>query len=713
MIKSEEIEKACIKLKPLLGKDAINLWYTYLASDEDDRKDLECEIEILNEKLLTRESLEKKPVFLPPPKVKDSKGSIYVGDTIYNDKTLHPVYLKPEDFTKQIGIFAVTGEGKTNLAYLLALQLLKKKHPFMVIDWKRSWRSLLSLRDTHPELEKLEVYTIGRKVSQFYWNPFRGPPGSDKDSWISAISDTLEKSHLSGQGVAYHFNRIYKNLFKGLTDDFYPNFFDGLKEVEKLKVTMRELKWKQTALRIFQSFTTGIAIKSLNSRNPVKLEDLLGKPVIFELDMEMPKPLRIFFSEILLKWIHLYRLGQGETDKLRHVLFLEEAHNVFTQTGYDKDTNVSLENIYREIRAFGQGLVSITQHPSTLPVYLLGNCHTQIFLGLQHADDINAANKSLFLKKDEETYLGELKVGECILKIKNRIDPCHVRSPLIPIKKGFITDNWLKNHKLSQLFRKYSLKPTEKINSSKENPSQSSINTPGYLKNQFKNGSHDATKHSPSKHKKYPVNNRKQKDKNNQPGAPNNFLIDINSFPFSSTTERYKRLNLNPNFGNKLKNQLIKQNYIRPCKITTAWGWITLYDFSKKARLQLRDLGHENKYAKEGIEHRYWKNEIAKVYKTKGFRVFVEEYYVNGKPDIIAIKYNKKIAIEIETGKSKMVYNVKKTLGAGFEKIICVGVNKYIREKLKKSLKEERIRSGRVIVVSAQELTDERKLFNF
>ncbi len=53
---------------------------------------------------------------------------------------------------KQIGIFAVTGEGKTNLAYLLALQLLKSRIPFIVIDWKRSWRSLLSLQDRFPEL---------------------------------------------------------------------------------------------------------------------------------------------------------------------------------------------------------------------------------------------------------------------------------------------------------------------------------------------------------------------------------------------------------------------------------------------------------------------------------------------------------------------------------------------------------------------------------
>jgi hypothetical protein len=47
---------------------------------------------------------------------------------------------------------------------------------------------------------------------------------------------------------------------------------------------------KQTAMRIFQSFTMGKASKVFNVRNAIKIEDLLDKPVILELDLEMPKP---------------------------------------------------------------------------------------------------------------------------------------------------------------------------------------------------------------------------------------------------------------------------------------------------------------------------------------------------------------------------------------------------------------------------------------
>ena len=37
--------------------------------------------------------------------------------------------------------------------------------------------------------------------------------------------------------------------------------------------------------------------------------------------------------------------------------------------------------------------------------------------------------------------------------------------------------------------------------------------------------------------------------------------------------------------------------------------------------------------------------------------VIVEQYYVNGRPDIIVMRDDKKIAVEIETGKSDFLKN--------------------------------------------------------
>ena len=666
MIKyQKDIRELCKKLKPVIGQQADTLWNMYLAEDERGRRDLALEIEIIAEKVLTKRPLENEKILLEPPAEKDCSGSFLLGDVSYNDKNLHPLFLRESDFLKQVGIFAVTGEGKTNLAYLLALQLLKQKTPFMVIDWKRSWRNLLSLKEQHPELKDVRIFTIGRDVLPFLWNPFRSPPGSNKHLWVGTISEALEKSHLSGLGVAYLFNKVFLKLLNQLGDNFYPNFFDGLKAIENRKAYQRELMWQQSALRIFQSFTVGSASKVFNVRNPVKLEDLLDKPVIFELDFEVPKPLRIFFSEIILRWIHLYRLAQGETEKLQHVLFLEEAHNLFSQTGYYKDTN-SIENVYREIRSFGQGIVTITQHPSLLPVYLLGNCHTQIYLGLQHEDDIRTARKALFLDYRQEPYLNMLKVGESIIKIKDRIDPCFVKTPLVPVQKGQITDDWLK------------------------------VNTPGYLPKKPDGNKANSRGSLPLDKDKKGLNGKYRKNSN---GHHHKLLVDIFENPFSSITERYKRLALNPKYGNEYKDRLISESFIKPRKIITGKGWILLFDLTAKAHAALRDAGYHPTNIREGIVHKFWKNKIAQFYQAAGFKVLVEEK-INGRPDIIVIKHDKKTAVEIETGASDIFGNIERGLKAGFDEVVCVATNRFVEDKIRLELENKKINDARLRLTS-------------
>jgi DNA helicase HerA-like ATPase len=341
----------------------------------------------------------------------------------------------------------VTGSGKTNAAQALLLGLLEKDIPFLVIDWKRSYRALRSL--DHPKVRGVRIFSVGRKTaSPFNWNPLRAPPGVHPKTWISVVAEALEKSHVSGPGVADIFIEMFDKKFDefGLYDappTKHPNFFDAAEELNRVQFKGRRMLWQDSCARILKTFTFGPAAGAFNARHPVKLEELLDQPVIVELDQELPKPLRVFFSEIVLRWIHLYRLGQGETDELRHVTVLEEVHNLFPKSLVERQAANSLENLFREIRGFGEGLINITQHPSVLPIYVLGNSNTQIYLGLQHEDDIQTARRALFLPQTEEAFLDSLRVGEGIVKIKGRINPCFVRFPLVPVRKGVIDDQQL------------------------------------------------------------------------------------------------------------------------------------------------------------------------------------------------------------------------------------------------------------------------------
>ena len=115
----------------------------------------------------------------------------------------------------------------------------------------------------------------------------------------------------------------------------------------------------------------------------------------------------------------------------------------------------------------------------------------------------------------------------------------------------------------------------------------------------------------------------------------------------------------------------------------------------------LADLGYDIRKTREGIVHKYWKEKIADDYRQKDFDIHVEKN-INGRPDIIAKKDNKKIAIEIETGKSDFIKNIQRDLNAGFDEVIVIATSKradeVIRENIKgKGINDDRLMLGNVL----------------
>ncbi|MFC1678733.1 helicase HerA domain-containing protein [Elusimicrobiota bacterium] len=583
-----------------------------------------------------------------PPTRGSAAGEHPIGQIVYNNKDLYPLALREIDFIKQIGIFSITGAGKTNLGMLLALQLLKKKTPWLILDWKRQYRSLLSLDpEKYPKVENIQVYTIGRTTSPLKFNPFRGPPNVDKKTWISIIAEILERSHLSGPGVADLFLKIYDQVLADTESDddeqgMQPNFFDGLRELAMIKAAGREFLWKQSCGRILRSFTYGPLAGAFNARHPAKLEELLEKPVILELDMELPQWMRTFITELILRFIHLYRLSEGETAGLRHVLFLEEVHNLFPRTWPQKGTS-NLEGVFREIRTFGQGLVSITQHTSLLPIYILGNCQTQVTLALQHGDDIDASKKSLFLERGQEVYLDRTRVGEGIVKIKGRVNPCLVRFPLVPTKIGAVSDGALAQHMggcLADLRR---------------NNSKSKV----------------VTVISP------PDNTLTE--------SQERLLLDVLQFPLCGVLTRYRNLGMNPRQGSSDKGRLVSKGFVTPVDISTGKGRVLLLDLTQKGRAHLQGIGHQTAAIQESLEHRFWKGRVAHYYRQEGYNVDVEKF-INGRPDLIVKRGEASAAVEIETGKSSIISNVLRNLGAGFSSIIIVATSQAAHRSIANTL---------------------------
>jgi type IV secretory pathway VirB4 component len=104
-----------------------------------------------------------------PPKQK-IRGIFNLGSVLYEDEKW-PAGISSSELMQNMAIFGRKGAGKTNVAFYLMEQLVEKKIPFLFLDWKRTARHLI------PKFkDKINVYTPGRSLSKFVFNPFIPPP---------------------------------------------------------------------------------------------------------------------------------------------------------------------------------------------------------------------------------------------------------------------------------------------------------------------------------------------------------------------------------------------------------------------------------------------------------------------------------------------------------------------------------------------------------
>jgi len=641
-LKSGRIKQLCRKLRPVIGPKIDNVWKAYQIEDDKGKEEIEEYLNLLSFTSI-KENLVKDEIFLLPPSREQAAGEYYMGDIVYNDKYLYPFGLREKEWIQHVGIFGRSGAGKTNLGFSMVSVLVKKNKPFILFDWKRNYRDLIAL----PEFKDLIIYTVGRNVAPLRFNPLIPPLGTDPKTWLKKIIEVVAHSYFLGEGVMYLLQKAIDSVYRrfGVYDGTvgeYPTFHDVLRWFDKYKAKGREANWLSSTLRAVSTICFGEMNRLTNTGNQ-QLETLLQKKVILELDA-LTQSDKIFFIEALLLWIHHYRLREKDRETFKHAVIIEEAHHILSSEKASLTGNESImETTFREIREFGESLIILDQHPYQISLPALGNTYVTIVLNLKHKKDVGAIASCMMLEDDEKNYPGNLELGEAIVRLQGRImKPFLIKIPEFDIKKGLVTDEMIKE-KISRYFGEIK---------GKEALSQ---------------GITDVSKSAELGEEEKAL------------------LIDVLKYPFSTVVKRYEILKLNRRKGNYFKDNLINKGYIKPKEIKLSNGRMILFELTDKAKLFLEKSGYRVFYERNGMEHKFWKWRITDYYRKRGYKVFVEER-VNGNVDLAIRKDKTSIAIEIETGTSDFINNIKKDLKAGFDLVISVAVNELVEARIKEQL---------------------------
>jgi hypothetical protein len=146
----------------------------------------------------------------------------------------------------------------------------------------------------------------------------------------------------------------------------------------------------------------------------------------------------------------------------------------------------------------------------------------------------------------------------------------------------------------------------------------------------------------------------------------------------SVVTERYSRLGWNVYAGTKVKKKFLEKGLFHQEKVSVPNGSVTLLKLTEQGRRLLESWGKKVKALPKNasLEHEYYKHIVTEDYRRKGYTVEEEVHIGEGRTvDLIATKDGRRIAIEVETGKSDVEGNVRKCEEAGFDEVVVIPTN--------------------------------------
>lgn len=428
----EETKNLLRKLKPILGMRAKALWYVgILAETKSERFEHDQLLRILADRKAKLDF--QRVIRLPPPAAETLCGEIDIGTVLYPETPYAHLGLRNHELIRHMLVVGSTGAGKTNLVLHLIEQLAVQQKPFLIFDWKQSYRRLA----TQPGGERLQVMRLGDQNCTFRFNPLIPPPGVHPKHWLALLIDVLRHSYFVAEGVEYLCRKAIDHLYEqfGIYEGkaVYPTFEDVEKVLLKEFVRGREMLWMSSAKRMLASLTfSGLLGNVLNVREHEPVERILSQQVIFELD-NLATLERIFFIESLL--LYLYHAKKNTTRKRDNhdaTIILEEAHHILSgrkEALLGQETIV--ETVIRMIREFGVGVIVIDQEPSKLSQSILANTNTKICFTLGSGKDISRMARAMRLTSDERDCIDQLSVGHALIKVKHRFhEPVHVHVPL-------------------------------------------------------------------------------------------------------------------------------------------------------------------------------------------------------------------------------------------------------------------------------------------
>jgi hypothetical protein len=393
---------------------------------------------------------------MPSPPVTNAK-KVTIGKVVSNRRITDTDFTVPLDSLRAHAFVAgVTNSGKTNTLLGILEQTAEAGIPFLVIEpAKAEYRSLLK----NKALKKpLRIFTLGNeRVAPFRLNPFEPVRGASisvhLDLLRSAFNASFGMWNPLPQVLEQCLHAVYADRGWDLSSDTnvrgdaensplaYPTLSDLIRKVDEITPTLgydeKIASDVRAALRTrLGSLCTGGKGRMLDVRTSIAPQDLFDGFTILELEEMGDDDDKAFVMALVLirSWEYLKSLG--ETNQLRHLLVIEEAHRLLTnvaqrsgEEGNPRGKAVeSFTNLLSEIRSYGQGVIIVDQVPVRLAPDVIKNTNLKIAHRVVAADDRAALAGAMAMTEQQAMTITTFDTGYAAVYSKGDDAPLLIKA---------------------------------------------------------------------------------------------------------------------------------------------------------------------------------------------------------------------------------------------------------------------------------------------
>jgi hypothetical protein len=387
-----------------------------------------------------------------PPVVTRDQG-LFLG----RDDNGYEVHLPMNLLPKHAFIAGVPGSGKTNLMLHLASTLWVDHHiPFLVLEpAKREYRALLN----QPGLEGVTLFSpAGQPLFPLRINPFELPVGISVGQHISRLCQVFEGAFPLEGALPFLLDRsieacyrdngwLPKHIRTGREDlDAQP--FPTVGQLygqlgKELEQSDYEGEIRGNLKSAFQTRIGGLLRREQGEifdvpRSTIDPGDWLKRPAIIEL-AGLGRSQANFLTLLLCVLIRESLMADPVFDSgpVRHVLFIEEAHNVIGPeaeevSGEHADPKQAatafIRDMLAEVRALRQGIVIADQLPTAMAPEVIKNTGLKIGLRITSADDRELLGSTMAASALQLEQMATSMPGSALISYEGLLKPFRIQA---------------------------------------------------------------------------------------------------------------------------------------------------------------------------------------------------------------------------------------------------------------------------------------------